>query len=70
MFTRRPVARLSMMTTSWFCAKVSARFEARAGPPGDDVAHEEAMAVGVFRGFFLRFPGAPGTRPASSACFW
>ncbi|MDV4343077.1 hypothetical protein HL657_07820 [Methanoculleus sp. YWC-01] len=22
-----PVARLSMMTTSWFCARVSARFE-------------------------------------------
>jgi len=26
-FTRRPVTRLSMMTTSWCCAKVSARFE-------------------------------------------
>ena len=26
-FSRRPVARLSMMTTSWFCAKVSARLE-------------------------------------------
>ena len=26
-FSRRPVTRLSMMTTSWCCAKVSARFE-------------------------------------------
>ena len=32
-------------------AAVSARFEARADPAGDDVAHEEVMAVGPFRGF-------------------
>ena len=40
-----------MMTTSWCCARVSARFEARAGAAGDDVAHEEIVAVGRFRTF-------------------
>ena len=40
-----------MMTTSWCCARVSARFEARDGAAGDDVAHEEFMAAGMFRGF-------------------
>ena len=51
MFSRLPVARVSMMTTSWFRAKVSARFEARAGPAGDDVAHEEVLVVRALRGF-------------------
>ena len=50
MFSRLPVARLSMMTTSWFCAKVSARFEP-SRPPGDDVAHEEVLVVRALRGF-------------------
>ncbi len=47
MFSRRPVARLSIMTTSWCCARVSARFEPdEAGPAGDDGAHEEFMLGG------------------------
>ena len=66
MFSRRPVARLSMMTTSWCCARCDVPQErsrstvkvrlclqgsSQAGPAGDDVAHEEFMAVGAFRGF-------------------
>jgi len=63
MFTRPgTVARLSMMTTSWFCAKCdrpqggsssTVRCERvckvradEAGPAGDDVAHEEIMRWG------------------------
>jgi hypothetical protein len=61
MFSRRPVARLSMMTTSWCCANVSARFEARAGPAGDDGAHEEfTLSAGL--GFSELSPGYPSSR--------
>jgi hypothetical protein len=55
-----------MMTTSWCCARCDVPQErsrstvkvrlclqgsSQAGPAGDDVAHEEFMAVGAFRGF-------------------
>ena len=56
MFSRRPVARLSMITTSWCCANVSARFEARAGPAGDDGAHE-GFRVGDGLGLSELSPG-------------
>jgi hypothetical protein len=61
MFTRRPVARLSMMTTSWFCDKVSARFRAdEAGPAGDDVAHEEVtLSAGLGLSELCRHEGNP-----------
>jgi len=59
MFSRRPVARLSMMATSWFCARASARFEVRAGSAGDDGAHE---VVTLSTGFGLSesIPGLSG----------
>ena len=43
MFTRRPVTRLSMMTTSWCCAKVSARFEPMK--PASPVAMERMKSL-------------------------
>ena len=73
MFTRRPVARLSMMMASWCCRCECVR-KVRAdepGPAGDDVAHEESMLGGGLGSSELnqdiRLPGVPAGEDACSS---